>query len=52
MVAELQTICREYHEHIARLEGDKYDADLAVKIKDYQVTHKVLVSEKTSSPGN
>ena len=38
LLAELQTICREYHEHIARLEADKYDVDWGVKIRDYQVT--------------
>jgi len=35
--AELQTICREYHEKIVRLEGDKYDLEWQSRVKDYEI---------------
>lgn len=46
-VAELQTICREYHTKIARLESDKYDLELIEQIKKLEVTG--FISKKTFS---
>ena len=37
-VAELQTILKEFHQRISTLEGDKWDLDHAIKMRDYQVT--------------
>ncbi|KAG8225622.1 hypothetical protein J437_LFUL019784, partial [Ladona fulva] len=36
--AELQTICREYHERICRLEGDKYDIEWAMKLRAFEIS--------------
>jgi hypothetical protein len=36
--AELQTICREYHTKIARLENDKYDLELIEQMKKYEIS--------------
>jgi len=35
--ATLQAICREYHSRIEAVEGDKYDLEFQVRLKDYQV---------------
>ncbi|XP_021948307.1 troponin I isoform X4 [Folsomia candida] len=35
--AELQTVCREYHSKILRLEGDKYDLEWQSRVKDYEI---------------
>lgn len=37
-VAELQTICIEYHKRIANLESDKYDLELLEAFKKQEVT--------------
>lgn len=36
-LAELQTVCREYHAKILTLEGDKYDLEWQSRVKDYAV---------------
>lgn len=36
-LAELQTVCKEYHTKIARLESDKWDLEWQNKVKDYEV---------------
>jgi len=36
-VDELQSLLREFHERIKGLEGDKWDLDYAIKMRDYQV---------------
>jgi len=36
--AALETVCREYHNRIARLENEKYDFEYIVKGKDYQIS--------------
>lgn len=36
-LAELQTICREYWNKIARLEGDKYDLEVIEQFKKFEV---------------
>ncbi|XP_068225327.1 troponin I isoform X2 [Palaemon carinicauda] len=35
--AELQTLCREFHKRIEGLEGDKWDLEYQIKMKDYQI---------------
>jgi len=35
--ASLLAICREYHSRILIVEGDKYDLEFQVRLKDYQV---------------
>merc|ERR1712142_209436 len=35
--AELQTILREFHKRIIGLEGDKWDLDYEIKMRDYQI---------------
>jgi len=35
--AELESVLREFHERILGLEGDKYDLDKGIKMKDYQI---------------
>ncbi|KAL7640707.1 UNVERIFIED_CONTAM: hypothetical protein RMT77_008982 [Armadillidium vulgare] len=35
--AELQTLCREFHVRISNLEGDKWDLEYQIKMKDYQI---------------
>lgn len=37
-LAELQTICKEYWNKIARLEGDKYDLEIIEQFKNFEVT--------------
>lgn len=37
-VAELQTICIEYHKRISKLENDKYDLELGEAFKKQEVT--------------
>merc|ERR1712119_207125 len=34
---ELESLLHEFHERIARLEGDKWDLDHAIKMRDYQI---------------
>lgn len=41
-VAELQSVIREFHQRISGLEGDKWDLDHAIKMRDYQVTRPPL----------
>lgn len=36
-LAELQTICKEYWNKIARLEGDKYDLEIIEQFKNFEV---------------
>lgn len=36
-LAELQTICKEYWNKIARLEGDKYDLEKVEQFKNFEV---------------
>lgn len=36
-IAALQSICSEYHERIAKLEGDKYDLERMSSIKEMEV---------------
>jgi len=36
--AQLESICKEYHNRIARLENEKYDFEYIVKGKDYQIS--------------
>ncbi|XP_028140808.2 troponin I isoform X14 [Diabrotica virgifera virgifera] len=36
--AELQTVCRGYHEKIAKLEGDKYDLEVIERIKAQEIS--------------
>lgn len=36
-IAALQSICTEYHERIAKLEGDKYDLERMNSIKQFEV---------------
>lgn len=36
-LAELQTICKEYWNKIARLEGDKYDLEIVEQFKNFEV---------------
>lgn len=36
-LAELQTICKEYWNKIARLEGDKYDLEIIEQFKNWEV---------------
>ncbi|XP_056643347.1 troponin I isoform X11 [Diorhabda carinulata] len=36
--AELQTICKSYHEKIAKLEGDKYDLEVIERIKAQEIS--------------
>ncbi|XP_063703961.1 troponin I isoform X6 [Culicoides brevitarsis] len=36
--AELQTICREYHTKISRLENDKYDLELIEQMKKFEIS--------------
>jgi len=35
--AELQTICKEYNDKIARLESDKYDLEWQNRVKDFEI---------------
>jgi len=42
-IAELQTICKEYHAKIAELETFKYDLEWQNKVKDLEV--KINVKE-------
>lgn len=37
-IAELESLCREFHKRIEGLEGDKWDLEHQIKMKDYQVT--------------
>lgn len=37
-IAELQTICKEYWNKIARLESDKYDLEVIEQFKNLEVT--------------
>jgi len=44
--AELQTICKEYHTKIARLESDKYDLEWQNGVKDLEINElNVLVND-------
>lgn len=36
-LAELQTICREYWNKVARLESDKYDLEIIEQMKKFEV---------------
>jgi hypothetical protein len=36
-IAELQTICKEYWNIVARLEGDKYDLEIGQRMKSFEV---------------
>lgn len=36
-LAELQTICKEYWNKVARLEGDKYDLEIVEQFKNFEV---------------
>lgn len=38
LLAELQTLCKEFHKRIASLEGDKYDLEWRAKMKNLEVT--------------
>lgn len=38
LLAELQTICKEYWNKIARLENDKYDLEVIEQFKNLEVT--------------
>ncbi|KAK8378267.1 hypothetical protein O3P69_011043 [Scylla paramamosain] len=35
--AELEKLCRDFHSRIERLEGDKWDLEHQIKMKDYQI---------------
>lgn len=35
--ATLQAICREYHARVSKLEDDKYDLEIIVRQKDYEI---------------
>ncbi|XP_037783842.1 troponin I isoform X35 [Penaeus vannamei] len=35
--AELESLCREFHKRIEGLEGDKWDLEHQIKMKDYQI---------------
>lgn len=36
-IAELEKLVRDFHSRIERLEGDKWDLEHQIKMKDYQV---------------
>jgi hypothetical protein len=46
LIAELQTVVKEYHAKMIRLEGDKYDLEWQSRVKDYEV------NIMTDKPGN
>lgn len=37
LLAELQTICRDYYNKIVRLEGEKYDLEVIERMKAHEV---------------
>lgn len=44
-LASLESICRDYHSRIEKLEDEKYDFEYIVKGKDFQV-HKTNLPTK------
>ncbi|XP_023242065.1 troponin I-like isoform X3 [Centruroides sculpturatus] len=40
--AELQAICKEYHDRIYKLESEKYDSEYEVKKKEYQISELTI----------
>lgn len=49
-IAELEKLCRDFHSRIERLEGDKWDLEHQIKMKDYQVRGSLPRSLLHSSP--
>jgi len=44
--AELQTLCKEYHNKIGKLESDKYDLEWTNKIKEHEINElNILVND-------
>ncbi|MPC24096.1 Troponin I [Portunus trituberculatus] len=48
--AELEKLCRDFHSRIERLEGDKWDLEHQIKMKDYQVRDSLTPSLATAQP--
>ena len=36
-LAELQTICTEYWEHVYTVEGEKFDLEREIRLKEWEV---------------
>jgi len=49
VIAELESLLREFHERIKGLEGDKWDLDHAIKMRDYQVTISSEIQRDTNA---
>merc|ERR1712136_29930 len=44
--AELQTVCREFHKRVSKLEGEKYDLEWKSKMKNSEINElNILVND-------